>query len=103
MLAMVPEVALLFALALCVRYAADTIGRPVVDYYKLDHALLRIVALVLGIGLAFGVNVPIVDNGLAPWASKAVTGVLLGGGAGLIHDFLKAIGGVQAGRRKPTL
>lgn len=94
---------LLFALSLVVKYATDTIGRPIVEYYKLPTSLLRVVALGIGIGLAFGIEVPLVDNGLAPWASVLATGVLIGGGGGLIHDFLKAVSGLRNGPRKPSL
>lgn len=103
MLGMATSMDLLFALSLCVKYATDTIGRPIVEYYKLPKSLLRVLALGFGIGLAFGVSVPLVDNGLAPWAAKVVTGILIGGGGGLIHDFLKAIGAVTAQKRTPTL
>lgn len=103
MLSMYPKFDLLFALALCVKYVTDTVGRPIVDYYKLPHPLLRVVALGIGIGFAFGVNVPLVDNGLAPWAATLVTGVLIGGGGGLLHDFIKAVGGAGGRRRPPTL
>ena len=88
---------LLIGLSLCVKYVTDTIGRPIITYYKLPTSLLRIIALGVGIAFAFGIKVPLVNNGLAPWASMLVTGVLIGGGGGLIHDFLSAIGG---GKRK---
>lgn len=94
---------LLFALALCVKYATDTIGRPVIEYYELPKSLLRVIALGIGIGLAFGVQVPLVDNGLAPWASTLMTGVLIGGGGGLIHDVVKVVGYVRAQGQKPRL
>ena len=103
MLTMYPKLDLLFGLALCVKYVTDTIGRPIIEYYKLPHSLLRVVALGIGIAFAFGVNVPLVDNGLEPWAAKLVTGVLIGGGGGLIHDFVAAIGGSRKQRRPPTL
>lgn len=103
MLTMYPELSLLFGLAICVKYVTDTIGRPLVDYYKLPHSLLRVVALGFGLALAFGVRVPLVDNGLEPWAAMLVTGVLIGGGGGLIHDFIAAIDGSRKQRRPPTL
>ncbi len=90
---------LLLGLALCVKYVTDTVGRPLVEYYKLPTSLLRVVALGIGIAFAFGIRVPLVNNGLAPWASMLVTGVLIGGGGGLIHDFLKAVGGARTGNK----
>lgn len=86
---------LLLGLSICVKYATDTIGRPIIEYYKLPKSLLRVVALGVGIGFAFGVRVPLVDNGLMPWASTLLTGILIGGGGGLIHDVVKAISYVK--------
>lgn len=103
MLGMATKLDLLFGLSLCVKYATDTIGRPVVDYYKLPKSLLRVVALGIGVAFAFAVNVPLVDNGLVPWAATLITGILIGGGGGLIHDFIAAIDGSRKQRRPPTL
>lgn len=97
MLRLSTQMDLLFGLSLCVKYATDTLGRPVIEYYKLPKSLLRVVALGIGIGFAFGVKVPLVDNGLVPWASTLLTGILIGGGGGLIHDFLKAVGYGKSG------
>lgn len=101
MLKLATDMQLLVGLSLCVKYVTDTLGRPVVDYYKLPKSLLRVVALGVGIGFAFGIRVPLVDNGLAPWASMLVTGVLIGGGGGLIHDFIKAVGNGKPTSRRP--
>lgn len=87
-----PSIALVFALAVIVKYLVDVIARPLVAYYKLPSQWLAVLALIFGEAFAFGLVVPLVDTGLAPWASQAATGVLIGGGAGLVHDFLKAIG-----------
>lgn len=84
---------ILIALSLCVKYVTDTIGRPIIEYYKLPTSLLRVLALGVGLAFAFGIKVPLVNNGLTPWASMLVTGVLIGGGGGLIHDVIGAIGG----------
>ena len=78
---------LLIGLSLCVKYVTDTIGRPIITYYKLPTSLLRIIALGVGVGFAFGIRVPLVDNGLAPWASMLVTGVLIGGGGVTVFGF----------------
>jgi hypothetical protein len=94
---------IVLALSVIVRYLVDTVGRPLVDYYKIPHQFLAIVAVLIGEGLAFGINVPLLENGLAPWADKAVMGVLIAGGGGLINDFLKAIGYVRTQVRKPKL
>lgn len=86
-------VQLVLVLSLVVRYVVDVIGRPIVDYYKLPHALLAVVALLVGEALAFGVSAPLFSDGLTPIAARAVTGVILAGGGGLYHDIVKAIGG----------
>lgn len=103
MLGLATDMQLLFGLALCVKYATDTVGRPIIEYYKLPTSLLRVIALGVGIGFAFGVRVPLVNNGLAPWASMLATGILIGGGGGLIHDVIGAIGGGKSSGRKSIL
>lgn len=94
---------IVFALSVIVKYLVDTVGRPLVDYYKIPHPFLAVVAVVIGLGLAFGVNAPLLKNGLAPWADKATMGVLIAGGSGLINDFLKAIGYIRSQQKKPGL
>lgn len=94
---------IVLALSVIVRYLVDTVGRPLVDYYKIPHPFLAVVAVIIGEGLAFGINVSLLANGLAPWADKAIMGVLIAGGGGLINDFLKAIGYVRSQAKRPTL
>lgn len=103
MLATAETLFIVLALSVIVRYLVDTVGRPLVDYYKIPHPFLAIVAVLIGEGLAFGINAPLLQNGLTPWADKAVMGVLIAGGGGLINDFLKAIGYVRSQVKKPKL
>lgn len=83
-------------LATAIERTIENLVAPVVpDKYSVA---LRYAALALGLGAAFTFGVDLVTPGLeaagitpaVPWAGKALTGVALGGGANLLHDWWPA-------------
>lgn len=88
-----PLLAVALFLAVAIERTIENLVAPVVpDEYAVS---LRYAALVLGLVAAFGFGVDLITPGLesagivpaVPWAGKALTGIALGGGSNLVHDW----------------
>lgn len=88
-----PLLAVALFLAMAIERTVENLVAPVVpDSYS---EWLRYAALGLGLGAAFAFGVDLVTPGLeaagiapaVPWAGKVLTGVALGGGSNLVHDW----------------
>lgn len=61
--------------------------------FNLPGEVMRFVAAIAGVGLAFGFRLAVLDSlvglqAIAPWIDYTVTGLVLARGSNLVHDLL---------------
>lgn len=73
----------------------EYLGVPIVGALKAPKAALRYVALATGIGLGFAFNVDALSalhlTVAAPWVGPLISGVIMGCGSSLLHEFLPGV------------